>query len=311
MLSRSPLREGFHAAWHQPATVLAEIAWRWTFGAGALALASSGVFVYLSTLTVSRAELLAFSSRVPWLIADAIVHVLRGSGPRLLRLIVVLTPAIMVFWVATATLGRAATLRRLVRDPAASGIWTVAQLNILRSVLYVAALLAYAGAAIAAGYAAHRDLEPHPGIFLLVFVCLALLISAVRSRANWFPFVATIYAIRDGDSPQRALVRAASLFSRNSGQFVALGSGFGFLQFALAVVVSLMSLAVLGLIGRAGAGTVVVLLIVISLAYFAVSDFLVVARLAAYASIADEDCKPPAPVAAVPDAPRPAEAPMV
>jgi hypothetical protein len=309
MLHRSPLREGFHAAWRQPATVVAEIAWRWTFGSGALALITAGVMVYLSTLTVSRAELLAFRSRVPFLIADAVVHVLRGSGPRLVRLVLVLTPSLAVFWIATSTLGRVATLRRLVREPAEGGIWTLVQLNVLRAMLYVGSLVAYAGAAIVAGYAANRGLEPSPGIFLLAFVALALLITAARSRANWFPFLATIYAVRDGDTPQRALQRAASLFSRYSGQFVALGSGFGLLHLALAVVVTLMGLAVLGLVGHAGAGTIILLLVLISLAYFVVTDFLFIARLAAYVSIADEDINSLVPAPTIPTAPLPAEAP--
>ncbi len=104
MFSEFPISEGFRTAFREPAIVLAEIAWRWSFGLAALALAAGSLFAYLATLPVTGIELLAAAQRHPrWLIADAIGHMLRG-GPRLVMAAAIVLPAIFVLWIAAATL---------------------------------------------------------------------------------------------------------------------------------------------------------------------------------------------------------------
>ncbi|MFZ3211271.1 MAG: hypothetical protein WA188_07125 [Terriglobales bacterium] len=44
MVSRSPISEGFRRAFREPTIVLAEIAWRWSFGLAALALVAGSLF---------------------------------------------------------------------------------------------------------------------------------------------------------------------------------------------------------------------------------------------------------------------------
>jgi len=58
MAAWSPTREGFRAIWRQPALSLAEVAWRWSFGAAAGVLLSVGLLEYLDSLPVAGADAL-------------------------------------------------------------------------------------------------------------------------------------------------------------------------------------------------------------------------------------------------------------
>ncbi len=75
----SPTAEGFRAAFRRPSVTLAEIMWRWTAGATAAALFVFGLFEYLNTLPVTNGELLFLRTRHPYLVGEAIAHILRGS----------------------------------------------------------------------------------------------------------------------------------------------------------------------------------------------------------------------------------------
>ena len=171
MVSESPISRGFRTAFREPAIVLAEIAWRWSFGLAVLALAAGSLFAYLATLRVSRFELMALRGHPRLLIADAIGHMLHG-GPRLVMAAAIVLPAIFVLWIAAATVGRAATLKALLRREGRVALSPQLGLNFLRASVTLAALIGYLGAAILAGRAAAGRGRCSPGRFL-VGVCRA------------------------------------------------------------------------------------------------------------------------------------------
>lgn len=312
-----PVRQGFRVAFREPAVVLAEIAWRWTFGTVALALVAASVLAFLDTIPVGHGELLALRSRTPYLIADAIVHFFRGTGPRLARLVIILTPALAMLWIAAASLGRAATLRTLLAVQNAKDERPLAApligLHFLRAALVLTALIAGVGAAILAGLAATTGPQDRPGVFLVVFLVLISVIAALRSRISWFLCLGSIFAVRDRRDTFGAIRDAVHLFGRQKSGFLATGAMFALLRgFAMAVA-TVASLVALALIGRVSDWVVTALLGMISLGYFAVSDFLYVARLAAYVAI-DEDDRAPGlepPPAPLPDVPAPAVVPQL
>jgi len=78
----SPTAEGFRAAFHRPSLTFAEIAWRWTVGGVATALFFFGLFQYLGSLPVTSGELLFLRTRQPYLVAEAIAHIFRGTLSR-------------------------------------------------------------------------------------------------------------------------------------------------------------------------------------------------------------------------------------
>src|ERR1700721_4767057 len=110
----SPTVEGFRAAFRRPSLTLAEIMWRWIVGATAIALFVVGLFEYLDTLPVTNGELLFLRTRHPYLVGEAIAHILRGSLNRAVMagLLAVLTLAVL--WIIAGSVGRIATVRGLL-----------------------------------------------------------------------------------------------------------------------------------------------------------------------------------------------------
>lgn len=300
MSSISPIHKGFRTVFREPAIVLAEIAWRWSFGAAASALVIASFLAYLSTLPITGMEMLLLRSRIPWLIADAIGQIVRGSGPRLAMVAAIMLPAISVIWIAAASLGRTATLKALLRREASIPLAPQFGLSFLRASVTVAALIGYLGALTVAGRAAGAGDEVRAGIFLVVFVALATAVAAVRSRLNWFLCLGAISAARDGYDTFAAVAAALGLFRRHSGKFAGAGAVFGTIHAVLFAFFTVISLLVLALAAKAPPGVSLFFLAAITLAYFALVDAVYIARLAAYLAIDENDRKPP-PVAVEPE----------
>jgi len=309
MVSESPISRGFRTAFREPAIVLAEIAWRWTFGLAALALVAGSFFAYLDTLRVSNLELLALRGYPRWLIADAIGHILHGS-PRLVMAAAIVLPAIFALWVAAATVGRAATLKALLRREGCVALSPQLGLNFLRASVTLASLIGYLGAAILAGRAAAGPVDVRPGVFLLVFVVLGTAVAFARSRVNWFLCLGAIPAARGGCDTFTAISEAAGLFRRHPGRFAGAGAVFGTIHGVLFAFCTVVCLLALSLADKAPPAATVFLLAVITLAYFAAVDFLYIARLAAYVAIDESDrTPPPVPVLVSPEPVPPAPEP--
>jgi len=294
MALESPIGDGFRTAFREPAIVLAEMAWRWTFGVAALALAAASFFAYLDTLAVSRMEFLVLHTRIPWLVANIIGQIVRGSGLRLLMTAAIVLPAIFVLWVAAATVGRAATLKALLRREGRVTLSPQLGLNFLRAIVTLAALIGYLGAAILAGRAAAGPDDVRPGVFLLVFVVLGTSVTMVRSRVNWFLCLGAIPAARGGRDTFTAIGEGVGLFRRHAGKFASAGAVFGTIHGVLFAFCTVVCLLALSLAGRVPPVATLFLLVVITSAYFAAVDFLYIARLATYVAIHESDRTPPA-----------------
>jgi hypothetical protein len=306
MSSTSPISDGFRTALREPAIVLAEIAWRWTFCLAALAIAMGSFVAYLDVLPVSNIEILALRGHPRWLIADAIAHILH-SGPRLVRLAAIVLPAIFVLWVAAATVGRAATLKALLRRQGRVALSPQLGLNFLRASVALASLIGYLGALILAGRVAADGADIRPGIFSIVFFALGAAITIVRSRLNWFLFLGAIPAARGGHDTFTAISEAVALFRRHPSKFAGAGAVFGMIHGVLFAFCTVVCLLALSLTGKVPPAATLFLLAVITLAYFATVDFLYIARLAAYVAIDECGRTPPATVMpeSLPPAPEP------
>src|SRR5271169_3584815 len=105
----SPTAEGFRAAFRRPSLTLAEIAWRWTTGATAASLFFFGLFEYLDTLPVTNGELLFLRTRQPYLVGEAIAHILRGTLNRAVLAGLLAAMMLTVLWMVAASVGRIAT----------------------------------------------------------------------------------------------------------------------------------------------------------------------------------------------------------
>lgn len=319
MATVSPTIEGFRATFRGPSFTLGEITWRWSVGATAIALFFFGLFEFLSTLPVTNGELLFLRTRQPYFVGQAIAHILRGSLGRAVMSGAVAVLLLAVLWMIAASLGRIATVRALLeyfradftRRLAEAGVTapheetenssgsfrSLLDLNFLRVAVALGAVLGIIGATILAGFAS-PDKDPQPGLFFLLWFPLAGFVCFVSWALNWFLSLASLFAVRDGADAMGAISAAVSFCRERTGAVLAVSTWTGlghlaiFIGATTAVGVPLSTLGILP--GR----LVLLAVFVVTLVYFALADWLYMARLAGYVCIAEmpESLRIPPPV---------------
>jgi hypothetical protein len=306
----SPTAEGFRATFHQPSFTLAEIAWRWVFGATAIALFFFGLFEYLDTLPVTNRELLFLRTKQPFLVAQAIAHILRGSLYRAVMSLLLAFLLLSVLWIVAASLGRIATVRALTayfRDMAgrlspvdvhepdenkvASDVSTgnfvaLLRLNFLRIALGVALVLGLLAADIIAGFVSTPK-NPEPGLAFILFVPIAALVFLFAWVLNWLISLAGLFAVRDGDSAVAAISSAVSLCRERAGAVFAVSTWTGLAHLVAFVAATTVVSMVVGFMPLLPLRLGLFVVMLVTIAYFALADWLYMARLAGYVCILD------------------------
>jgi len=300
----SPTIEGFRAAFRRPSLTFAEIAWRWTLGATVWALLLFLLFEYLDTLPVTNGDATLLSTRQPALVGQALAHIFRGSLNRAVLAILLGTLALSILWIVAASLGRIATVRALLgyfseRRNVAVGVSTetynaiesqpfrsLVGLNFLRLATVLAALLALMGAAILVGFAS-PDVNPRPGLAFILFLPLAGLICIVWSTLSWWLSLSAIFSVKDGEDALGALSAAITFSRERTGSVFAVSVWTGLAHFVVFSVAGTAVSLPLSLVQIAPSRLVIAGVLVVALAYFAVVDWLYIARLAGYICIAE------------------------
>jgi hypothetical protein len=344
----SPTTEGFRAAFRRPSVTLAEITWRWTVGATTASVLTFGLFEYLRTLPVTNGELLFLRTRHPYLVGEAIAHILRGSGGRAVIAGLLAALLLMVLWIVAASVGRIATVRglleyfrrdrRIVRGVSNVGapdggvsdsgvskgderdipsnvstdhVWApltaLLRLNFLRVAVAVAALVGLAGAGILAGFASPAA-NPRPGVAFLLFLPLAALVCSLWGVLNWILSLAGIFTVRDDEDAVGAIASAVTFCRERTGSVFAVSTWTGMAHLVAFVAAGTVASMPMGFAGIVAWRLVVAVMIVVTVAYFAVADWLYMARLAGYVCIAET---PEALLAPLPPVPLPRFGPPV
>ena len=298
--------------------------WRWTAGGTAAALFVFSLFEYLDTLPVTNGELLFLRTRHPYLVGEAIAHILRGSLNRAVMAGLLVALMIALLWMVAASVGRIATVRALldyfrrdivgIRDDSerdvASNVSTerahndgaltaLVRLNFLRIVVAMAAILGFMGAGILAGYAS-PEANPRPGLAFLLFLPLAGLICLVWWALNWLLSLAGMFAVRDSEDVVGAFVAAVSFCRERTGAVFAVNTWTGLAHLVVFVLATTVASMPLGFAGLVPWRVVVVALLLVTLAYFAFADWLYMARLAGYVCIAETPLALLAPLPPIP-----------
>ena len=298
----SPTLEGFRATFRLPSLTFAEIAWRWTIGATAFALALYSFFEYLNTLPVTHADATLLSTRQPSLIGRAIAHIFRGSLNRAVVAALLGGLALSFLWIIAASLGRNVTVRGLLDHfhskfaentssdasemSSPLGFRSLAAINFLRVALVLATLLALLGAALLAGLAS-SEAHPRPGLIFLLFVPLAGFIGVAGWALNWLLSLAGIFAVRDGEDALGAISAAVTFSREHLGALLAVSTWTGMAHFvAFSVATTAVSIP-LSFLQVAPWRAVVAVITFMTLIYFALADWLYMARLAGYVCIAE------------------------
>jgi hypothetical protein len=304
----SPTWEGFRAAFRFPSLTFGEIVWRWSFGATTVALLLFGFFEYLGTLPVTSGELLFLRTRHPFLVVQAVAHILRGSLYRAVISLLVAALMLLLFWMLASSVGRVATVRVLQdhfrtrfpewndvlnegehahdQDPSLQAWTGVVRLNFLRVGVLLAAIVACGGAAVLAGMASPKN-NFQPGVSFLLFVPMAGLIFLVGWALNWFLSLAGIFAVRDGDSAVNAILDAATFCRERTGAVFAVSTWTGIAHLVVFSAATTVVAVPLGASGLLPGRLVALCVLLVTLGYFAFADWLFMARLAGYVCISE------------------------
>lgn len=290
--------EGFRTAFRQPEIALAEVVWRWAFGTAAAFLLLFSFFEYLDTLPVTFGDVLFLRSKQPFLVSQAIAHMLSGSAQRFVMTMLIVLPALALFWIGAASAGRLATARRLMNHfqlqpmigagltdvRPSRGVGSLFGLSFLRVALTLATLIGLLAASILAGFVS-SDSDPRPGLTFLIFIALAILVVVLWLAVNWFLSLAPLFVLSEGRDTFGSISAAVDFCRTRAGAVAWSSTVFGvihFLAFVLATSAAFVPLMLIGTVPRA---VVFLGVFFVTLAYFAVVDFLYVGRLASYFAI--------------------------
>jgi hypothetical protein len=299
----SPTLEGFRSAIRRPSLTFAEISWRWTLGATAWALSLFSFFEYLNTLPVTRTDATLLSTRHPALVGRALAHIFHGSLNRAVFAVLLGALALAVLWIVAASLGRAATVRSLLDYFAESKdvdnnvlaadsqketrpFRSLLVLNFLRVVVGLAALLAFIGTAILVTFASPHT-NPRPGLAFVLFLPLAGLICLAWSTLTWILSLAAIFTVRNGGDALSALSAAVTFCRERTGPVFAVSTWTGLAHLvAFSIATTAVSLP-LSIAQIAPSRLILACVLVVTLIYFAVVDWLYIARIGGYLCIAE------------------------
>jgi hypothetical protein len=244
----SPFQDGFAALWHEPALLAAELAWRWCFGfaAWALAIISGGLF--LDSLKISRGDEFLLSTLQPVLLSDALRHIFRGSLARFVLEQSVLLLGVTLMWCFAATVGRAATLRRLVAmfsadDESGPMTWQLSPIFVLHLLRAAWSLIALAATLACVMMGSAMAANDRGGLAALALVFGTGLAVWIGGTLNWFFGVAPLFCIRNGAPAMDALAQSVDFVSRRGGRLFLLGLGFLPLRLVWFATMSLAMLA--------------------------------------------------------------------
>jgi|SRR5271156_856523 len=302
MAAPSPTIEGFRAAFRRPSLTFAEIAWRWSVGATAAGLFGFYFVEFLETLPVSKVDLFLLSTRQPTLVARALAHILSGNLDRAVLAALLVALTLTFLWVIAASFGRLATVRALIdyfHSEASSNlsggaygsdkprpIRALISLNLLRGAAFLAVILALAGAAILSGFVS-SSADPRPVLAFILFLPLAGFICTAGWVLNWWLSLAGIFVVRNREDALGALSAAVSLARERTGSVLAVSTWTGLAHLiAFSVATTTVSLP-LAFVRVVPSRLILVGVVLVMLAYFAVADWLYVARLAGCVCIAE------------------------
>jgi len=281
----NPITQGLRAVTRDPAIFLVEILWRWSFAILACLLVAGVGVMLLGPLHVGHAWDTAWRSRDPQRMGQVVVAVVLLLGVKVILLAAIgVLLAIALIWGVLSALGRFVTVKRLRAGLTSLRFRTILALQLLRAFIGWLCLVLLFAAMFGEALIATRGPQPDLLLYYLMVLPSVVVISSFWLTVNWYLSLAAIFG-REGQSFRGALRQARQTVRQQRSDFA--GTGFVFLLFR--VVVLLIATAICGLTsGMVGSSpqSYFTLLIIVSLAYFAVADFLYMARMAAYLALA-------------------------
>ena len=289
----NPITQGLRAVTRDPAIFLVEILWRWSFALLACLMVFAVGLTLLGPLHVGNAWDTAWRSRDPQRVGQLILAILLMLGTKAMIAAVGIPIAITFLWSILSALGRFVTVKRLRAGLTSLRFRSILALQFLRGFVAWFSFVLLFAATFGEALIASRGPKPDLLLYYLMVMPSVILIGAFWLTVNWYLSLAAIFG-REEQSFRGAFRQARQTIRLQRSDFA--GTGFVFLLFR--AVALLIATAICGLTsGMAGSSPqgYFVLLMIVSLAYFVVADFLYMARMAAYLALAAAHVDPAGP----------------
>jgi hypothetical protein len=293
MRHRSPTFAGFRAVLHSPSFALAEIAWRWSFGAALVAAVLFSFREYLGSLPVDRTEMLLLGSAKPVLVGRALEQILRGSAPRLVFCLILLAIVFALAWAVMASLGRNVVVKALATFATGSHndsqnnlssrlrFFPLFGLHLLRSSAALAMVIGCAGTGIAAANIASKN-PALLGLALLALFVACFLAISIWTILNWLLSFAAIFVVTNGSTVREAIFSAVEFSMQRFAAVLVPGVWFVLFRATAVIAMGMLWIFVASFVPTSEAGIVLGMLAILLPLYWVIADWLYVARLAAY-----------------------------
>jgi hypothetical protein len=302
----SPFREGFAALREEPLLLAAELTWRWCFGVAAWLIVLLAAALFLDSVRVTALDRFLLGTMSPMLERSALNHIFHGGLLRLVWLKFIVLAALSVLWALAAAVGRAASLRNLIALTSGDDLdedagWQfrpMFQLHLVRA-LWLWIALSCLTASLLLGYDLMQQGRAARGAFFYVFGFSLSLVFGVM--LNWIFGLAPVFCIRNQANAGDALALTLDFCTRQAGRLMGLSAAFLAVRIVWFSAMFFLVLAPTGLGKHVALGWQLLLMGLLLLIYFAGADALYVARLGAYAALAEIDAQPAPEPAPLPD----------
>jgi len=300
--------EGFRALRNDPVLLAQELFWRWSYGLGFLALLFFAYSRLRAAVLLSDTATAALHTHDMTELTSAATVLLQAVEPLLYRTLAQIFVVGGVLWSAASGLGRGMITRTLVRRYAAdygaaiapeAPRWdTYIALKAVRVLMLLILVIGYLGGVLLATVADAAG--PNLLLSVLILVSSLAVAALIWSYVNWTLSLAPIFVARDGLGALDAAVAALAFLGRNRSMLTALTVWNTTLRGLSATTITLVGLATLASHSLLPFWLLAVLLGLQALLYVVVSDYLLLGRYAAYASLAvgelSGSAPPPPPV---------------
>ena len=286
------LRDNLNRIKREPSLLLIELAWRWLFGAVTIAMLAFAAVQLRRALVVSPDEQARLASMAPDVMVDALAVITARVFPLLARLAASIVPLLFLLWVATASVGRALVLSRLIGPRPSHPRWSAfVALHALRALSVIGLAAAYVACTSLASLVSSPE-NPNYLLGALLFLILFAASVAAWMWVHWVLSLGAIFPVSAQTGIIASVQSALQLVRGRRRELTRIASANGTARTVVAVVFTFAGLLPLPLY-VVSPRVLTFVEIVIALSYCVASDFLLLGRLAAYVEVATSRVESP------------------
>jgi len=263
------------ACWKRPNLLGWELLWRWAFG-----LPAAAILYHQAMRIAGHGNLSGLSLNDPLQAGQQLAIAAAAIKPDVERLIAWLGPLLAVAWAIASGLGRSAVLQRI--DPRMHPApFTLIVLQLLRMAALVTVWLGWYCALLWAANATLSSATPNLVGWSAWVICLSLGIFVLWALLSWIFSIAPLLAMLEGRGVFPSLASSLRLGVLRS-KLIEVNLVLGIVRLALIVLAMVFSAIPLPFTADMTGTPLYLWWALVTLLYLLASDFLQVARLAAF-----------------------------